>query len=241
MNSKQPRRIALLAVAALPVILAALLPAAAAGATIVKDNNTSNLNLPASWVGGVVPGTNDIAQWDGTAVGASLTNLLGADLSWAGIRIVNPSGLVQVNTGNTLTLGANGVDMSSATYGLTLACAVVVAADQLWNAGTKQFSPWGPVNMGGHTVVAANTKVQFKNTIYRRRHAGGRQSANPAERRHDRVEHGRHDDSGRSARFRHFLRCRNPAPDAERHPCRRHALGLRQLRRQTRLTPSPGP
>lgn len=45
--------------------LAFLLGASAAQAdVVVKANNTNALNLGTSWIGGVAPGANDIAQWD---------------------------------------------------------------------------------------------------------------------------------------------------------------------------------
>ena len=133
---------------------------------IFKANNASNLNLSAAWVGGVVPGSNDVAQWDGTLTAAN-TVLLGADTSWSGAKILSPGGLVQINAGNKLTLGASGVDMSTANNNFTLNCALTIGADQSWNAGGKQFSAWGPaVNMGGHQVtILAGNKIQFKSTI----------------------------------------------------------------------------
>lgn len=137
-------------------------------AVIVKANNASNLNLPESWVGGSVPGTNDVAQWDSTVTAAN-TNLLGADMSWAGIRVINPGGVPQINAGNTLALGAAGIDMSTATFGFTFSNSVAVAADQMWDTGTnKQLSVYGPLNMNGRTVSmtsASSGKIQFKNTV----------------------------------------------------------------------------
>ena len=62
-------------------------------AIIGKTNNNDNLNLESSWSGGVVPGKGDIAQWGSTVTDANAV-ALGADLSWAGFRIVNPGGPV---------------------------------------------------------------------------------------------------------------------------------------------------
>ena len=64
-------------------------------ATINKNNNTNNLNLTTSWVGGVVPGPLDTARWDSTVTGAN-TVALGANTSWAGIIIANPGGPVVI-------------------------------------------------------------------------------------------------------------------------------------------------
>lgn len=116
-------------------------------------------------MGGVVPGSSDVALWDSTVTTAN-TVLLGADASWAGIRVVNPGGAPQINAGNTLSLGASGIDMTAAAQAFTLTCAVVVASDQAWNAGARQLSIYGPLNMNGHTVAASGTsKIQFKNMV----------------------------------------------------------------------------
>src|SRR6266498_1745349 len=90
-----------------------------ASAQIVKANNTDNLNLGTSWVGGVVPGAADVALWDATVTGANST-LLGADLTWGTVRVTSPGGLVTIGGSNRLTLtGVNGIDLSTATQDLT--------------------------------------------------------------------------------------------------------------------------
>ena len=104
---------------AISLATSVLIPTAAHAATIGKANNTENLNLSASWTGGAVPGTADIAQWTSTVTAANPT-VLGADLSLAGIKIVSPGGLVTINSGNTLTIGTSGIDLSTATQDLTL-------------------------------------------------------------------------------------------------------------------------
>jgi autotransporter-associated beta strand protein len=104
-------------------------------ANLIKDNNATNLNLAGSWVGGVVPGSSDVAQWDSTVTTAN-TVLLGSDLSWQGLAVVNPGGVVTINAGNTLTLGSSGIDLSTATQNLTLNNAVALGAAQTWNVNT---------------------------------------------------------------------------------------------------------
>src|SRR6218665_2018127 len=59
-------------------------------ADVVKDNNTNNLNLTTSWVGGIAPTNADVAVWNAT-VAAANTTLLGANTSWQGIRIADPT------------------------------------------------------------------------------------------------------------------------------------------------------
>jgi fibronectin-binding autotransporter adhesin len=103
--------------------------------TIVKEDNADNLNLTTSWVGGVVPTSSDVAQWDSTVTAANAT-VLGADTNWAGITVISPGGTVTINAGNTLTLGSAGIDMSGASQNLTLNNRTLLGADQLWNVAS---------------------------------------------------------------------------------------------------------
>jgi len=99
----------------------------------VKQDNTDNLSLTTSWTGGVVPGSTDVALWTNVVTGANST-LLGDDLSWSGIRITNPGGPVTIGGGNALTLGADGVDMGTATADLMLTCGLTLKGQQSWKA-----------------------------------------------------------------------------------------------------------
>jgi hypothetical protein len=110
--------------------LFALAPALRA-ADVLKANNTSNLNLGPSWVSLTPPTASDVGVWDATVLGAN-TVLLGADTNWAGIRITNVAGAVVISAGNTLTLGANGVDLNGAAQNLTLSCPLVLGVAQTW-------------------------------------------------------------------------------------------------------------
>jgi fibronectin-binding autotransporter adhesin len=100
--------------------------------TVTNADVPDNLNLGTSWVGGTAAGSGDVALWDKT-VQTNTTKTLGADLSWAGIQIVDPATNITINAGNTLTLGASGIDMSLATQDLLLNNAVVLGANQIWN------------------------------------------------------------------------------------------------------------
>jgi autotransporter-associated beta strand protein len=116
---------------ALAGALAVMSGLSARASSIVKANNSDNLNLTTSWSGGVVPGSGDIARWDSTVSGANTVSM-GTNLAWSGIQIVNPGGLVTIQSGNTLTNGAGGIDMSAATQSLTLSNNLVVGAPQFW-------------------------------------------------------------------------------------------------------------
>src|SRR5690348_8915931 len=128
-----------------PVLAGILLAAGAAhAASIFKADNTNDLNLVGSWSGGVVPTNTDVATWDST-VTAAYTNLLATNTTWAGLKISNPAGPVTINStstnanaGATLTLGASGLDMSTASQDLTFGgpVALLSANTQNWILGS---------------------------------------------------------------------------------------------------------
>lgn len=148
----------------------------AEAATRIKANNTDNLNLTSSWVGGVVPGTLDVATWDSTVTGAN-TVALGADSSWRGISILNPGGAVTISAGNTLTLGTDGINMSAATQDLTISSGFTLAqGGQTWdiasgrtltlNTGTFTRNAGAALNLpGAGTVSASMTGLTNTNGI----------------------------------------------------------------------------
>jgi hypothetical protein len=107
-------------------------PANLAAALIKKNANTTILNKKQSWVGNKAPTTADIALWDSTVSSANTVGL-GGNVSWLGLRITNPGGLVTITNGFTLTLGSAGIDMSTATQNLTLNCALVLGSNQTWD------------------------------------------------------------------------------------------------------------
>lgn len=130
-------------------------------ATIDKANNTDNLNLGSSWIGSVPPRSSDIAQWSATVTAANTVNL-GADTNWLGLKLSNPGGNVTINGGETLTVGANGIDLSTSTRDLILNCPVTLSADQSWNlAGGRSVTFTAGVNAGNDVVTrsGAGTNV----------------------------------------------------------------------------------
>src|SRR5580658_2660086 len=101
------------------------LPAAALGAALLccsltstqagnvfRADTSSTLNLAAAWSNSVAPTSTDIATWDQT-VQVNTTSSLGASLTWAGMALLNPGGPITIAAdGNTLNLGASGIDLS---------------------------------------------------------------------------------------------------------------------------------
>jgi autotransporter-associated beta strand protein len=129
----------------IPTALAVLasLPASLPAADMIKANNTTALNLPGSWVGDAVPGPSDIAVWDSTVSGP-LTNALGTNLAWQGLRIASPGGIIAIaNTANFLTNGTAGLNMAAATTDFAFNPSLAVGANQTWDiAGGRTLFLW---------------------------------------------------------------------------------------------------
>ncbi len=124
---------------------------------IERKNSNNSLSNGADWVGGVVPDSSDIAEWDSTRTSAD-ANGLGGNLGWAGITILSPGGAVDLGTGSTLTLGASGIDMSSATVNLSYEGILALAANQTWNVASGQtitFSGGGCQISGAYNLTLA--------------------------------------------------------------------------------------
>ena len=118
---------------------------------VIKANNTDALNLTTSWVGGVVPGSGNVAVWDSTVTAANST-ALGADTTWLGVKVTNPGGLVTIGAdANVLTLGTSGVDLSAATQSVYLngASTSVGANNQTWNVASTSYLRLGNGNLDG--------------------------------------------------------------------------------------------
>lgn len=137
---------------------------------VFKADSANPYNDGLSWVGGIAPLASDVGVWDNnnTSVSAAnLTNVLGADLSWQGMRIATVSAPVQVSVGNSLTLGSAGIDMSAASQNLVLSNTVTIGAAQSWNAASGRTITAGgavainnllTVNGAGNVILgAANT------------------------------------------------------------------------------------
>lgn len=88
----------------------------------------------ANW-NAAAPGASDVAIFDTTSI-ANLATTLNADISVLGVRIIDPAAAVSIATGNTLSLGASGIDMSAAAQNLTINSPVTLGAAQSWNVVT---------------------------------------------------------------------------------------------------------
>jgi fibronectin-binding autotransporter adhesin len=147
---KLPNRIIPLLTASL-----ALVALVAQAQTIYKANTTDALTVGTSWVGGVAPGTANVAAWDSTVTTASIcSNTTANTLSWGGIQMLNPPVTVKVTstpllTSKKLNLGASGIDLSNASQDLWLGIGTTTVADQTWVTGN------------GHTLIVGETGVDI--------------------------------------------------------------------------------
>ncbi len=122
--------------------------------TLTKANNATNLNVGTSWVGNLAPGLASTARWNSTVTAAN-TTVLGANMTWAGIIVANPTGTVTINAGHTLTLGENDndIDLSAATANLTLNCPLTLGDANVWNVTTGRTLTIGGVVSGAFPVT----------------------------------------------------------------------------------------
>lgn len=130
-------------------------------AEITKADNQDALSSGSSWVGGVAPGENDVAVWDGTvAVSGNWTYGLGADVAWQGIRGTNMvADLTITNSGHTLTVGADGikVPVPGGFFNVRIDAPLALAAAQewLWN-NSMSLHVYGPVSGTGPLTLSGS-------------------------------------------------------------------------------------
>jgi len=112
---------------------------------ITKTNNSDDLDLASSWVGGIAPTGFDVAVWDNTVATASSVAVgVSAILQWNGIRIVDPANNVTINAtspGDQIDLVSTttSIDMTAATKDLTINCDLNASGNnQIWNIGAGQ-------------------------------------------------------------------------------------------------------
>lgn len=150
----------------------------AGAAEFYKADNQDALSFGSSWVGGIVPGEDDVAVWDGDILTAEdWTYVLGDDLAWHGIRIINfaSESLTINNDGHTLTLGSGGLDLIEAesSFKFYLYTPLTLSAPQTWSiskataylygyiagtdpltlTGTGWYAFYNPVTITAETLI----------------------------------------------------------------------------------------
>ncbi|HVT79517.1 MAG TPA: autotransporter-associated beta strand repeat-containing protein, partial [Phycisphaerae bacterium] len=132
-------------------------------ADVQKLDNTLLLNDVNAWQGSAVPTNADTALFD-SLLSTQNTFSLGDDLqSWLGIKILNPASGITINSGNLLTLGAGGIDMTNATQNFTIGAGLNITANQTWGvASGLTLLVNGTVGLGDNTVTVTgpgNTRI----------------------------------------------------------------------------------
>ncbi|MEI8122991.1 MAG: autotransporter-associated beta strand repeat-containing protein, partial [bacterium] len=145
--------------------------ATAQAVDVIKANNTDNLELTTSWVGGVLPGTNT-ATWNSTVTSGNTTSTLGTNLSFGGIKIVNPGAVVTV-TATVLNSGSVTANYTAGTFTYTgtdvIAGNVVTFGGTTAPAGLTKVRPYFVVNVDTGTKTyqisdtPGGTAISFTN------------------------------------------------------------------------------
>ena len=120
-----------------PVLALAALAPLASAQNITKSNTTGNLSTTGAWVGGVVPGSGNIAVWDNSVTVATQGSALGSNLTWGGIQTTATTAgggvdlyIGAANDPNTLTLGASGINATGSTVAVYLRAPIALGANQ---------------------------------------------------------------------------------------------------------------
>ena len=147
-----------------PLLVLALffgaLSMAPAQLVINKAANNTALTNASSWVGGVVPGPNDIQQWDNPPISGGNGPSIGASMTNGQIRELNPAGseTISASPGATLTLngvGGRGLDLRSGYAAMTLGCNVALGAPQQWDVN-NDLTATAAVNNNGYALRLQN-------------------------------------------------------------------------------------
>ena len=136
-----------------PLISRLLLTGALALATLSgfadqtwKGTTDNQWSTTGNWSGGAAPGSTDLVIYNANS-SANLSNWLGSAYSVKGILFTNPAGPVSLNSANTFTSGASGINLSNANQSLTFNAPVALAASQIWVVATNQsLTVNGPVS-----------------------------------------------------------------------------------------------
>jgi autotransporter-associated beta strand protein len=135
-------------------------------ATYTKADNTTALNLAASWVG-TVPGAADIANWSGTynTAGSLAAALPAGTLTWQGITAgaisgtaasaVSIGGTGSAVVGSILSVGSSGINLTGANQDMVVnAGTLTLAGSQTWTVPAGRNLRLGAVAMSSNVDAA---------------------------------------------------------------------------------------
>jgi autotransporter-associated beta strand protein len=150
----------------------------ASAADVFKADNTTPLNDPVSWDGGIAPTAADVAVWDNrVSAGSAVVNLGGA-LTWDGLRLADPGAAVTVNGPAPLTLdggAATDIDLSAATQDLILGTPLTLSGSQVLGVGAGRtltfngvttFASGALANSGAGRVVFNGVSTNAASCVY---------------------------------------------------------------------------
>jgi fibronectin-binding autotransporter adhesin len=138
-------------------------------APVIKSATGTDLAAGASW-GGTAPGAADTATWNSTSLGAALT--LDSNASWGGIVVTSVPTDIGITGAGALTLGASGIDMSTAAKNLTVANNLSLDAAQTWNVNTSRSLIISGIISGSHLVTKSGAGTLTLNAL-NNAHNGG--------------------------------------------------------------------
>ena len=122
--------------------------AARAGNVTKLDTTTMNGGA-ADW--SAAPATTDVGEFGATPTLAHMAAMtLGGNLTLGGLQMDGTTlGPLTVASGNTLTLGTSGINMSAANNNMTFNCALTLGGAQTWNVASGRT-----LTIGGSSISA---------------------------------------------------------------------------------------
>jgi len=127
-----------------------------------KLNNSTALNAAGSWVDGNMPDASGWAIFNNTLT-SQTSAAIGGNLSWGGIQFTNPANNYSITgtAGMILTLGALGIDMSSATADLTIGAVMDLSAAQTWTVAAGRTLTISGANIGAGAITLSGAGATF--------------------------------------------------------------------------------
>ena len=134
----------------------------------ILKSDTATMDAAADWSGNA-PTAFNVCEFGSTPLATTLAAMTLVKVSLAGLQLDNNMNgpAHHRRRGNTLTLGASGIDMSAANQNVTLGCIVTLGSAQNWNVVSPEtLTVSGAVAMtdlltingsGAVTLSAANT------------------------------------------------------------------------------------
>lgn len=112
---------------------------------------------PANWT--TAPSTGDSVRFNNLST-ANLATVLNQNFDLNGIALTDPAGPVSIGGADTLTLGAGGIDLSTATQNLSITAPIILGDAQAWNvAADRTLAIHGAVTGSGNLAIFGAGRV----------------------------------------------------------------------------------